>query len=243
VVYKCKWRGKLVACKEIKREDASIEDVQSFVDEATLMCKMKKHPNVVLLLGIVVEPLCIITEYLEKGDLCSYLGSAVQLSITQKLRIMKGIAAGMYHLTLENIVHRDLAARNILLSNTLEGKVSDFGLSRVSEKNTSAVYSKGVIGPIKWMSPEALSKKKYSEKSDVWSFGVTCWEILTRKEPYPDMDMIQASIAVVTEELKPTLPPSTPQALARIILPCYNYEPDQRPSFGTLVEQLDNLKL
>jgi len=88
-----------------------------------------------------------------------------------------------------------------------------------------------------------LSKKKYSEKSDVWSFGVTCWEILTRKEPYPDMDMIQASIAVVTEELKPTLPPSTPQALARIILPCYNYEPDQRPSFGTLVEQLDNLKL
>jgi len=158
------------------------------------------------------------------------------------LRIIKGILAGMLHLSLENVIHRDLAARNVLLSDSLEAKVADFGLSRVSENN-EAVYSRSVIGPIKWMSPEALSKKKYSEKSDVWAFGVTCCEILTRKDPYPNMDMIQVSIAVVSEDLTPILPRSCPPPLSKILMPCFSYEPEKRPTFATLLEQFELLKI
>lgn len=96
----------------------------------------------------------------------------------------------MLHLASEGVIHRDLAARNVLLTEEKSAKVADFGLSKVLVEQ-DAIYSKGDVGPLKWMSPEAIRHKKYSEKSDVWSFGVTCIEILTRESPYPGMDAVQ----------------------------------------------------
>lgn len=108
---------------------------------------------------------------MQNGDLATYLqDSRKELTEQLILNWFKGIASGMLHLTLEGIVHRDLAARNVLLSQRLEAKVSDFGMSRQLETNQQqeGAQTQTGLGPVKWMPPESLLDLKYSEKSDVW---------------------------------------------------------------------------
>lgn len=241
VVYRGKWRAIDVAVKEIKKEMISKDELVSFIEEAEIMKQMTPHPNVVLFLGIVDDPFCIVTEYMENGDLKSYLRSSAVISYSTKLIIIKNIAAGMLHLTAEGIVHRDLAARNILLNKSLQAKVSDFGLSRITD-TSNVVYSTDDVMPLKWMSPEAIRKKKYSEKSDVWAFGVTCFEILARQDPYPHMDSVQAAAAVISEGLTPEMPHEIPGELTSIIKTCWTYEPEERPTFKIIYTSLEELK-
>jgi serine/threonine protein kinase len=87
-------------------------------------------------------------------------------------RVVRGIARGMAHLASQNIVHRDLAARNILLDANFEPKVSDFGFSRVVGESGQGKTS-AAVGPLRWMPPESLRDKEYSEKSDVWAYAIT----------------------------------------------------------------------
>eukprot|EP01118_Nematostelium_gracile_P019163 TRINITY_DN8777_c0_g1_i1.p1 TRINITY_DN8777_c0_g1~~TRINITY_DN8777_c0_g1_i1.p1 ORF type:complete len:215 (+),score=73.78 TRINITY_DN8777_c0_g1_i1:24-647(+) len=203
------------------------------------MQNMKSHPNVVLFIGIVPKPFCIVTEFLEGGDLRSLLANPTKgIDLALKMRIIRGCANGMMHLSKEGIIHRDLAARNILLTRELIAKVADFGLSRLSD-TSSVVYSKGDIGPLKWMSPEAIRKKRYSEKSDVFSFGVLCFEIISREEPYPTLDAVQAATAVVVEGLRAHLPNDAPPQLIQVVDACYAEEPEDRPTFTELVTALN----
>ena len=94
---------------------------------------MRTHRNVVQLLGMCSEPLCIVTELCEKGSLWSLLSGDEKLPMELRIQILKDVAAGMGHLEKENVIHRDLAARNVLLVKGYGAKVSDFGLSRLSE--------------------------------------------------------------------------------------------------------------
>jgi serine/threonine protein kinase len=148
-------------------------------------------------IAISSNPFCIITEFLEKGDLFNYLKNEKnEISDEQKLKWMIEICNGMIRLVEINIIHRDLAARNCLLNSSLNIKISDFGLSRIMDTNNQ-VYSKSEVGSLKWMSIEALTKKKFSEKSDIWSFGITCIEILTRNIPYPGLNAIETATQMV----------------------------------------------
>jgi serine/threonine protein kinase len=123
-------------------------------------------------------------EYCEKGSLDKTLSGPKAYPMKKLLRIIKGIAAGVYHLHSENIVHRDLAARNILMAENLP-RVADFGFSRAVERDGRG-KTNASTGPIKWMAPESLRTKEYSKMSDVWSFGILCYEILAGKEPHAD---------------------------------------------------------
>jgi len=242
VVFSAYWRGQKVAVKEIKNEHISADDLKKFIEEAELMRNLKPHANVVLFLGVVMNPFCIVTEFLEGGDLHTFLKSNYDISIELQLSIIKDIARGMFHLSLEGIVHRDLAARNVLLTKDLSAKVSDFGLSRIADAD-NVIYSKSDIGPLKWMAPEAIRRKKYSEKSDVWAFGVTCWEIISREEPFKDMDAVQVATAVVGEGLRPEIPPNTHPQLADIIMATWETEPEMRPTFHQLINLLETVDL
>jgi serine/threonine protein kinase len=82
--------------------------------------------NVVLLMGICEEPLSVVTEFLARGSLYSYIRQNTEMPLDLQKKIITGIARGMFHLHLENIVHRDLATRNVLLTESLEPKISDF---------------------------------------------------------------------------------------------------------------------
>src|SRR5690349_20526031 len=111
-----------------------IEDskVQEFKNEMTLMQSIKPHPNIIQVLGTVTQDtnLCLVTEYCSNGSLDKYLKSTKPMDKLLIVKLLRGIAAGMYHLTKEGICHRDLASRNVLLDENLRPKISDFGLSR-----------------------------------------------------------------------------------------------------------------
>jgi len=134
--------------------------------------------NVVQLRGVSFSPegrFSIVYEFITGDNLYNLLKKQ-DFTKTQLIEILTGTAAGMLHLHKERICHRDLAARNILIDlKDLKPKISDFGLSRLQVSDSSVTNSN--VGPIKWMSPEALLEREYSLAGDVWSFGVVIFEV------------------------------------------------------------------
>jgi len=145
----------------------------------------------------------------------------------------------MEHLILQGIIHRDLAARNVLMDDQMNAKVSDFGLSKTVASKKEAIYSTSNVGPLRLMSPEALSKKKYSEKSDVWSFGVCCYEILAEKDPYWEItDPVAVAAAVMYSKVALHFPPETPEKLLTLEKLVFVMEADDRPTFTAILKIL-----
>jgi hypothetical protein len=180
--------------------------------------------------GVAVHN-CIVVEFASGGSLYSLLhNESLPLSNDEKIFFCKGIASGMGHLHAENIIHRDLAARNILLDGGRNPKVSDFGLSRRAFGEIEN-QTKSDVGPLKWMAPEAIKERIYSQKSDVWSYAVLIWEIVAREDPYPDMDALQVASRVVFNGLRLTYPFDTPPILSEIMTWCFQTDAAQRPNF------------
>uniref|UniRef100_A0A672ZWB0 receptor protein-tyrosine kinase n=1 Tax=Sphaeramia orbicularis TaxID=375764 RepID=A0A672ZWB0_9TELE len=217
---------------------------RDFLAEASIMAQFD-HPNVIRLEGVVTQskPVMIITEYMENGSLDSFLRRHDgQFTIIQLVGLLRGIAAGMTYLSDLGYIHRDLAARNILVNSNLVCKVSDFGLSRVLEDDPDAAYttSGGKI-PIRWTAPEAIAYRKFSSSSDVWSYGVVMWEVMSYGErPYWNLtnrDVIKS----VEEGYRLPAPMGCPGALHTLMLDCWQKDRNERPRFCQIVTVLDKL--
>jgi len=189
------------------------------------MCSLRPHDNVVQLLAVCSEPLCLVMKFYSNGALLHYILKNKKIHRVELFLIFKGIAAGMNHLHKEKIIHRDLACRNVLLNANMEAVVADFGLARFVRKEVDSGKTASLIGPIKWMAPESLSKGIYSTKTDVWSFGVTAWEIITRETPFEDRDLISTAVEI-SNGLKLKIPETCPAPLASLLSSCWNDEPD-----------------
>jgi focal adhesion kinase 1 len=143
----------------------------------------------------------------------------------------------MVHLESKNYVHRDIAARNILLLSHDKIKLSDFGLSRWLDETDLYVASRGKL-PIKWMAPESINFRRFTGASDVWMFGVCCWEILMRGvKPFYGIKNDEVIGKLELGE-RLALPPDCPPALFNIMRHCWMYDPEERPSFFEIEEQL-----
>jgi len=245
VVFKGTWRSSAVAIKQIKNGVTLTDsELAEFLKEAKLMRDLKLHPHVVSFFGLCANPLCIITEYCDRGSLYGVLhNKSYSIDFKRKLKILRDVSAGMYHLSQEGIVHRDLAARNVLLNEGWNAKVSDFGLSRIRDKDSSMVYSKSQVGPLKWMSPESIFKQEYSEKSDVWSFGVLCIEVTTRDDPYPYLSITDFAIKLALEKLSliGSIPQDIPPSLSKLICDCFQENPVDRPDFETIGRRINEI--
>jgi len=147
----------------------------------------------------------------------------------------------MLHLHAEGLVHRDLAARNVLVGEGFEVKISDFGLSRPAFGGSQ--HTNNPIGPVRWMAPECIGESKYSKKSDVWAFGVTAWEVITRDVPYKNLTLPQVVVGVVNETIQLEIPSSCPPILAQIMNLCWNRNPELRPSFADIVSLLKSWEI
>ncbi|KAL6462646.1 hypothetical protein MHYP_G00290680 [Metynnis hypsauchen] len=156
--------------------------------------------------------------------------------------MMRGIAAGMQYLSEMNYVHRDLAARNILVNSNLVCKVSDFGLSRVLEDDPEAAYTtRGGKIPIRWTAPEAIAYRKFTSASDVWSYGIVMWEVISYGErPYWEMSN-QDVIKAIDEGYRLPAPMDCPIVLHQLMLDCWEKSRSERPKFGQIVNSLDQL--
>ncbi|KAF7202458.1 ephrin type-B receptor 3 isoform X7 [Nothobranchius furzeri] len=248
----CRGRLKLPGRREIivaiKTLKVGYTDRQrrDFLSEASIMGQFD-HPNIIRLEGVVTKsrPVMIVTEFMENGALDSFLRlNDGQFTVIQLVGMLRGIAAGMKYLSDMNYVHRDLAARNILVNSNLVCKVSDFGLSRFLEDDpTDPTYTSSLGGkiPIRWTAPEAIAYRKFTSASDVWSYGIVMWEVMSYGErPYWDMSN-QDVINAVEQDYRLPPPMDCPTALHQLMLDCWVKERNLRPKFTQIVATLDKL--
>jgi len=232
-----RWNNAPVALKFCKKK----EKIYDFLKEAQLLINLPPHPNVVQVYGMSidgVEPV-LVMEYCAGGSLENLLCSSGQhLTEQEKLDLVKGIARGVLHLHNNNIVHRDLAARNILLSETRIPKISDFGMSRILAREDEEGHTNTEFGPIRWMAPESIANKVYSQKSDVWSFGIVVWEIVAESLPYQDEDLVDVLVQIRDKARTPKIPEECPPLLRELMELCWKRQPEERPTLKEISQML-----
>ncbi|XP_024981777.1 uncharacterized protein LOC112518351 isoform X3 [Cynara cardunculus var. scolymus] len=250
-VYHGRWRGSDVAIKRIKKSCFSGRSSEQerltndFWREARILSNLH-HPNVVAFYGVVPDgsggTLATITEFMTHGSLRNVLIKKDRsLDRRRKLIIAMDAAFGMEYLHLKNIVHFDLKCDNLLVNMRDPQrpicKVGDFGLSRI-KRNT--LVSGGVRGTLPWMAPELLngSTTRVSEKVDVFSFGITMWEILTGEEPYANMHCGAIIGGIVKDTLRPTIPERCDPEWRKLMEQCWSADPVIRPSFTEITNRL-----
>uniref|UniRef100_A0A8C3M0A3 Tyrosine-protein kinase receptor Tie-1 n=1 Tax=Chrysolophus pictus TaxID=9089 RepID=A0A8C3M0A3_CHRPC len=250
---------KMNAAIKMLKEFASENDHRDFAGELEVLCKLGHHPNIINLLGACENKgyLYIAIEYAPYGNLLDFLrksrvletdpafakehGTASTLTSQQLLQFASDVAKGMQYLSEKQFIHRDLAARNILVGENLASKIADFGLSRGEE-----VYVKKTMGrlPVRWMAIESLNYSVYTTKSDVWSFGVLLWEIVSLgKSPMPSMPcfcLLPTSPHLPQAAFLPTPPCAHTLSAPRyeLMRQCWRDRPYERPPFAQISMQL-----
>uniref|UniRef100_A0A9J7Z3T0 Tyrosine-protein kinase receptor TYRO3 n=1 Tax=Cyprinus carpio carpio TaxID=630221 RepID=A0A9J7Z3T0_CYPCA len=246
--------GQKVAVKVLKTDINSSSDIEQCLKEAAYM-KDFHHPNVIKLIGVSLHrraqqrlpvPM-VILPFMKHGDLHTYLlmsrfgDEPFTLSQQILIQFMLDIARGMEYLSSKNIIHRDLAARNCMLNENMSVCVADFGLSK--KIYSGDYYRQGSVSklPVKWIALESLADNVYTTQSDVWAFGVTMWEIMTRGQtPYPGVENSEIyEYLIKGERLKQ--PPDCPADIYEIMHSCWSPVPKCRPSFQHLIDQLELL--
>nr|KAJ0190487.1 hypothetical protein LSAT_V11C800424780 [Lactuca sativa] len=257
-VYHGRWRGSDVAIKRIKKScfagrsseeehlwTSIIVHANDFWREAQILSNLH-HPNVVAFYGVVPDgaggTLATVTEFMANGSLRNVLVKKDRsLDCRKKLIITMDAAFGMEYLHSKNIVHFDLNCDNLLVNmrdpQRPVCKVRDFGLSRI-KRNT--LVSGGMRGTLPWMAPELLngSTTRVSEKVDVFSFGITMWEILTGEEPYANMHCGAIIGGIVKDTLRPIIPEKCDPEWKNLMEQCWSVDPTIRPSFTEITNRL-----
>ncbi|XP_062033024.1 tyrosine-protein kinase receptor UFO isoform X2 [Lepus europaeus] len=242
-----------VAVKTMKIAICTRSELEDFLSEAVCM-KEFDHPNVMKLLGVCFQgseregfpaPV-VILPFMKHGDLHSFLlysrlGDQPMFLPTQMLvKFMTDIASGMEYLSTKRFIHRDLAARNCMLNENMSVCVADFGLSK--KIYNGDYYRQGRIAkmPVKWIAIESLADRVYTSKSDVWSFGVTMWEIATRGQtPYPGVENSEI-YDYLRQGNRLKQPADCLDGLYALMSRCWELNPRDRPSFSELREDLEN---
>lgn len=224
--------GFLVAVKTLK--NSASESVDELLREAAFMAQFNDE-HVLRLHGVITmgQPHMIVMEFCEHGSLSSYL-KKTPLDLERKNALAGDCAEGMAYLASRGVVHRDLAARNVLVTSDHKAKIADFGLTRDTDGNSEYYNSRGGAIPVRWSAPEALEDHKFSEMSDVWSYGVLVWEIWSKAElPYKGMSNQKVWVEVLAGA-RLDQPADCPEEIFKVMLKCWDATPRSRPVFREL---------
>ncbi|KAF6111089.1 ret proto-oncogene [Phyllostomus discolor] len=258
--------GYMTVAVKMLKENASPNELRDLLSEFNLL-KQVNHPNVIKLYGACSQdgPLLLIVEYAKYGSLrgflresrkagpgyvgsrgsrnSSYLDNPDERALTMGdlISFAWQISRGMRYLAEMKLVHRDLAARNVLVAEGRKMKISDFGLSRdVYEEDSYVKRSKGRI-PVKWMAIESLFDHIYTTQSDVWSFGVLLWEIVTLGgNPYPGIPP-ERLFNLLKTGYRMERPDNCSEEMYSLMLQCWKQEPDKRPVFADISKDLEKM--
>ncbi|KAF5405532.1 hypothetical protein PHET_00826 [Paragonimus heterotremus] len=268
-VWQAMWNNRVpVAIKKLL-SNGNMESAR-FLDEAKLMQRLN-HPRIVRLLAVCTEPstepVYLVTELMERGSLKSYMHNLTPNEVTfeQLIQMSIWVSEGMVYLEENHFLHRDLRSSNVLVDSQLRLKVADFGLSHMLGNSEEYLGTSRTKFPIRWTAPEGMLKQVYSIKSDVWSFGILLYEILTFCEvpysaftskevkehvcsgyrlprPLMKISAVQATPAQVEYEVSRIDNCLCPAVLYNKMLECWKVEPDFRPSFVGLNAFLESFK-
>eukprot|EP00475_Leptophrys_vorax_P030471 TRINITY_DN45696_c0_g1_i4.p1 TRINITY_DN45696_c0_g1~~TRINITY_DN45696_c0_g1_i4.p1 ORF type:complete len:380 (-),score=20.26 TRINITY_DN45696_c0_g1_i4:181-1254(-) len=239
-LYRGTYCGQDVAIKILKAERLNDSLQAEFAQEVFIMRKVR-HKNVVQFIGACTKPpnLSIVTEFMLGGSVYDYLHKhRGSMKLPMVLRVALDVAKGMDFLHKNNIIHRDLKAANLLMDENEVVKVADFGVARV--KANSGVMT-AETGTYRWMAPEVIEHRAYDHKADIFSFGITVWEMLTGKLPYPDLTPLQAAVSVVQRGLRPPIPKGTHPRLAELLQRSWATNPSERPEFSEIIQIIGDI--
>nr|XP_023020139.1 discoidin domain-containing receptor 2-like [Leptinotarsa decemlineata] len=244
-------RRKLVAIKFLD-ENASEEKRKDFYRDVRILSALE-DPNLARVLGICSqeEPLCVVMEYLEHGDLCQFLrthtttddpaglpNGSNSISFNSLIYMGVQVARGMQYLESLNFVHRDLATRNCLVGNNYQIKICDFGTYNELYTNDYYKVDGNTPLPIRWMAWESVYQARYTTKSDVWGFAVTLWEILTlcRQPPFSflsDSEVMEnlAHLHYKDGQFNYLPRPSNHKDIYDVMMKCWQRDETERPTF------------
>ncbi|XP_048861955.1 receptor tyrosine-protein kinase erbB-4-like isoform X1 [Brienomyrus brachyistius] len=243
IVYKGIWvpegeTVKIPVAIKILNETTGPKANVEFMDEALIMASMD-HPHLVRLLGVCLSPtIQLVTQLMPHGCLLDYvhehkdhIGSQLLLNWCVQ------IAKGMMYLEERRLVHRDLAARNVLVKSPNHIKITDFGLARLLDANEKEYNADGGKMPIKWMALECIHYRKFTHQSDVWSYGVTIWELMTfGGKPYEGISTREIPDILEKGERLPQ-PPICTIDVYMVMVKCWMIDADSRPKFKELAAE------
>ena len=241
-VKKAYWRKTLVSVKFLKTNFENKENqVIPFIEEFNLL-KQLRHPNILLYIGgnISGTQHFLVTEYCENGNLFEFLHGkdAPDLEDVERVNLALEIAQGVnyLHSFKPPILHRDLKSLNILLDKNYVAKIADFGWARLRNEHMTKLR-----GTFQWMAPEVITKEDYTEKADVYSFGIILWEFWSKDPPYKGIKAKEVAIKVKNNKnYRPIIPDDVPEEISDLIQCCWDADPDKRPTFMEIIVFLDD---
>ncbi|XP_064864783.1 mitogen-activated protein kinase kinase kinase 7-like isoform X3 [Oncorhynchus nerka] len=239
VVCKAKWKGKDVAIKTIESES----ERKAFIVELRQLSRVN-HPNIVKLYGSCNIPVCLVMEYAEGGSLYNVLHGAEPLpyytashAMSWCFQCSQGVAY-LHGMKPKALIHRDLKPPNLLLvAGGTVLKICDFGTA--CDIQTHMTNNKGSAA---WMAPEVFEGINYSEKCDVFSWGIILWEVITRRKPFDEIGGPAFRIMwAVHNGTRPPLIKSLPKPIESLMTRCWSKDPSQRPSMEEIVKIMTHL--
>uniref|UniRef100_A0A8C1W6R4 Receptor protein-tyrosine kinase n=1 Tax=Cyprinus carpio TaxID=7962 RepID=A0A8C1W6R4_CYPCA len=242
-VYKGIWAPdgeniKIPVAIKVLRENTSPKANKEILDEAYVMAGVAS-PYVCRLLGIcLTSTVQLVTQLMPYGCLLDYVReNQDRIGSQYLLNWCVQIAKGMSYLEDVRLVHRDLAARNVLVKNPNHVKITDFGLARLLDIDEKEYHADGGKVPIKWMALESILHRKFTHQSDVWSYGVTVWELMTfGMKPYDQIPAREIPDLLERGDRLPQ-PFNCTEDVYMIMVKCWMIDPDSRPRFKELVEE------
>lgn len=241
-VYKGFYKGQKVAVKKLKGMTRGSRTEGEFRREVLGLISCA-HKNVLKLYGVCLDSehgVCIVTKFMEGGSLLQFLQQKQGLKMKDILRLAKDVAKGMEFLHSRGVVHMDLKTANVFLDKEGRAVIGDLGVARLG---TEKVEVGETIGTYRWMAPEVCGAESgdtgsFSPKSDVYSFAILLWELITCQTPYADYNPVQAAVGVVMHGLRPAIPPNCFPPLRYLIEKCWDQNPSVRPSFSQISQML-----
>uniref|UniRef100_A0A8C5UGW7 Mitogen-activated protein kinase kinase kinase n=1 Tax=Malurus cyaneus samueli TaxID=2593467 RepID=A0A8C5UGW7_9PASS len=251
-VYRATWRGREVAVKAARQDpDEDITATAESVRQEAKLFSMLRHPNIIALHGVCLrEPnLCLVMEFARGGSLNRALAAAPgaaaarggrrippHILVNWAVQIARHCQApkpcinlqtpSFAVLLLEKMEHDDICNKTL--------KITDFGLAREWHRTTKM----SAAGTYAWMAPEVIKSSMFSKGSDIWSYGVLLWELLTGEVPYRGIDGLAVAYGVAVNKLTLPIPSTCPEPFAKLMKECWEQDPHIRPSFALILEQL-----
>eukprot|EP01105_Mastigella_eilhardi_P014882 TRINITY_DN3389_c0_g1_i2.p1 TRINITY_DN3389_c0_g1~~TRINITY_DN3389_c0_g1_i2.p1 ORF type:complete len:1250 (-),score=235.11 TRINITY_DN3389_c0_g1_i2:11-3760(-) len=234
-VFKGTYLGTPVAVKQLNCDFIAFSSLEFRVEIGVL--SLLRHPNLIPFFGATTktaEQLFLVFELMERGSLDKLLAeSEAPLPYAVQLRFAINLAKGLHYLHVAGVMHLDFKCSNILVSDSLQLKITDLGTARPSGFQDG----EAIAGTPQYTAPEILLKKSYSFSADCYSYGIVLWQIVTRKEPYAQFKVFDI-FEFVTHGGRPTpIPEFSP--FIKLIATCWNQKPEKRPDTAAIIKELD----